>query len=374
MSDRFAEAYDNLGLAEKNGHSPASLPSSPYRDKDNDDVKNPGLQRVLWFSRLPTPGPREFLVEALVPARYPTVLHGGGGVAKSVLAMLLGIVAAGGAGDWLGHQVNLHGPVLYADFELDVEEQHRRARALAAGMGVALPEGLGYLCALGIRPQEAFRLLLDACKEHGVLLLILDSLGPAMMGDAEAAKDVILFHNKYLTPFRAAGVTVLIVDHQGKVQAGESYQNKTSFGSAYKEHLARSVIQVEAGRRDKEAGTLTIRVRHRKTNFGVQRDPFDVRLAFGQGKIEAEPVELVGADLAGEATVNAEDRVLHALADGPAFPDELTEATGLATGTVRNVLTSLRKGGRVEDTGEVKGRSRQVRLASSSSPDYRGDE
>jgi hypothetical protein len=31
-----------------------------------------------------------------------------------------------------------------------------------------------------------------------------------------------------------AGVTLLVVDHQGKTQAGERYQNKRSFGSVYK--------------------------------------------------------------------------------------------------------------------------------------------
>jgi hypothetical protein len=47
-------------------------------------------------------------------------------------------------------------------------------------------------------------------------LFILDSLGIALQGDAGDARDVIGFHNDYLDPFRAAGITLLVIDHQGK--------------------------------------------------------------------------------------------------------------------------------------------------------------
>src|ERR671920_269495 len=157
---------------------------------------------------------------------------------------------------------------------------------------------------------------LSICQRHDIRLLILDSLGPAMIGDAEKARDVIAFHNRFIAPFRAMGVTTLIVDHQGKVQSGEQYQGKTALGSAYKGHLVRSCIQVEAVRREKETGTLTVRLRQNKTNFGGQRDPFDVLLTFRHGTITAEPIEIDATELAGEATLNADDRVLLALDAG----------------------------------------------------------
>jgi len=51
------------------------------------------------------------------------------------------------------------------------------------------------------------------------------------------------------------------------------------------------------------------------------------------------------------------------LEDGPAYPDEIQEATGLARSTVRNTLGSLKKSGRVEPTGETRGQFEQVGLA-----------
>ena len=101
-----------------------------------------------------------FLVENVVPASYATVIHGGGGSAKSVLVMLLGMAVAGGTDEWLGLKVHGSGHVLFLDFELDTEEQHRRVRDLAAGLDIPVSEKLGYLSALGMGTREAFKLAL----------------------------------------------------------------------------------------------------------------------------------------------------------------------------------------------------------------------
>jgi DNA-binding transcriptional ArsR family regulator len=63
--------------------------------------------------------------------------------------------------------------------------------------------------------------------------------------------------------------------------------------------------------------------------------------------------------------LNARDRVLAALEDSPAYPDELVEFTGLARSTIKNEVNKLKKAGRVEATGEVKGQMEEVRLADS---------
>jgi hypothetical protein len=138
-------------------------------------------------------------------------------------------------------------------------------------------------------------------------------LGPAMVGDMAAAKDVIEFHNRYIAPFKTIASTPLLIDHQARQQAGEGYQSKGAFGSAYKEHLSRSLIQVEAGDRSAEQGTLNVRLRHKKTNFGTLADPFDVSLSFSDEMIVASTRDLAPADRAQEATLNAEDRVVAAL-------------------------------------------------------------
>jgi hypothetical protein len=192
-----------------------------------------------------------------------------------------------------------------------------------------------------------------------------------MVGDMAAAKDVIEFHNHYIAPFKAIGATPILIDHQARQQGGEGYQSKGAFGSAYKEHLSRSLIQVEAGERSAERGTLNVRLRHKKTNFGALVEPFDVSLSFSDEMIVTQARHLTPQDLAQESTLNAVDRVTAALEDGPAYPDEIVEATGLARSTVKNKINELKKAGRAEITGETQGQMEQVRLVDSRTRPYK---
>src|SRR5215218_2046475 len=316
---------------------------------------------AVRFSDMKLPGPRRYLLKELVLAAYVTLLYGDGGVAKSLLALALAVAISGGSTKWLGREVE-NCPVLYVDFELDAEEQTRRVHQLCRGQDLDTPsDNLLYMSALGHPAKDAFAAALDACKEHGVGLMVVDSLGPALQGDAEAARDVIGFFQKSIEPFRAEDVAVLIIDHQSRLQAGQSYQSKGAFGSVFKTNLARSVIQAQATERGE--GTLTVRLRQKKHNFGPLAEPFGVKLSFSEEAVSLEAVELDASELAEEATLNATDRVKLALETGPAYPWEIAEYTGLALKTVKNTLTGLRKQGTVEPTGETENRTERVRLS-----------
>jgi hypothetical protein len=326
---------------------------------------------VVRLGEVERPGPRRYVVKDVIPASYPTLWHGDGGVAKSMLALSLGVSVAGNAAAWLGRAVE-HAPVLYLDFELEAEEQARRVWQLCRGAGLKVPPAdLFYLSAVGHVTRKALEASLEACEEHSVKLLIVDSLGPALQGDAEAARDVIGFYRTSLDPFRALGVAVLIIDHQARLQAGESYQRKGAFGSVYKANLARSVIQAEATERSE--GALSLRIRHKKHNFGPLADPFGVKLTFSEEAVSVVADELAATDLAEEATLTAPERIKLALQEGPLYPSEIAEATGMPAKTVKNSLTGLRKKGAVEPTGEKEGREEQVRLIVPASLSLKGD-
>jgi len=357
LPDPGDEVYDWT----KNNGGTAARPLKKSAASATDDEPRTKL-RLVRFAERKTPPPREFIVPDLIPRHHPTTLYGWGGTAKSLIALLLSMSMAGGQEKFFGRDIAVHGPVMYIDFELDADEQHRRVMQLATGMKMEVPEDLLYVSTLGVRTHEAVEFALSVCEEHEAVMVVLDSLGPAMVGDMAAAKDVIEFHNCYIAPFKAVGATPLLVDHQARQQAGEGYQSKGAFGSAYKEHLSRSLIQVEAGDRSAELGTLNVRLRHKKTNFGTLVDPFDVSLSFSDEMIVASTRDLTPTDLAQEATLNAEDRVAAALEDGPAYPDEIVETTGLARGTVKNKITALKKAGRIETTGENRSQMEQVRL------------
>jgi hypothetical protein len=360
-------ALRNRGERYTPGSSERSLPFPfPNREETrNDPPKKPAIVR---FSEMGAPEPRRYLIDGLIPEAHPTVLYGDGGVAKSMLALSASLAVARGT-HWLGRTAT-QGGVLFADFELDAQEQQRRVNQLTRAEGLSRPpENLLYMSALGYPTRAAFAAALDECKTRGVKLLVLDSLGPALQGDAEAARDVIGFYQNVLEPFRAAGITVLIVDHQSKLQAGERYQNKRAFGSVFKGNLARSVIQVEA--RDRWENKLALRLRQTKHNFGTLADPFGVELGFSEEMVAVQHIELEASAMAEENTLNATDRVCHALKDGPAYPEDLVESTGLAVATVKKTLSQLRKTGAVEPSGERrKWGAEQVRL---SFPEHKGN-
>ncbi len=314
----------------------------------------------LRFAEMEPPGPREHLAQGLVPKGHTTTLFGDGGAAKSVLALSAGTAISGGAEKWLGRKIQ-NCPVLFADFELDADEQRRRAYQVARGVHLDKPpHDLLYVSGLGRPVGEVLEGCLDVCAQEGVGLLIVDSLGIALQGDAESARDVIRFHHEYLDPFRAAGVTLLVIDHQGKTQAGERYQNKRSFGSVYKENLARSVLQVEPG--DRGDGLLTLKLRQTKHNFGPKAEPFGAKLTFTEERITVDAHTLDATELAEETVLNARDRVLLSLKAGPAYPADISEGCLMPLGTVKNELTRLRKRGLVKYTGEVQGQAREVCL------------
>lgn len=52
-------------------------------------------------------------------------------------------------------------------------------------------DNLLYMSALGFTAREAFEAALIVCEEHGVKLMVVDSYGIALEGDAEASRDVI---------------------------------------------------------------------------------------------------------------------------------------------------------------------------------------
>ena len=357
----------DAGTEAKEQESSVSASLSPYKDEG----RGPRKPQAVKLADVEHPGPRRYIWQDLVLAAYATLLYGAGGVAKSLIALALALAVALGQQSWLNRRVE-GGAVLYLDFELDAGEMARRVRELCRGTGLEeVPERLLYMSAAGHTAGQAFSAALEVCMEHEVKLLIVDSYGMALRGDAEAASDIIEFSAKYVEPFRAAGVAILIVDHQSKLQAGQSYQQKEAFGSVYKTNLARSVIQVEAVERGE--GTLTVRIRQKKHNFGPLAEPFGLKLAFSEDSVALDAVELDAVELAQEATLNASDRVKLALEDGPAYPWEIAEATGLAVKTVKNTLTGLRKQEVVESTGETESRTEQIRLSVPASLPYKRD-
>jgi DNA polymerase I len=333
--------------------------SSPHSlGVDGDDEESRTL-RVEKFSCLPKYiGARPSVIRGIFPKGFPTSIYGEGGIAKSTIALHMCMSIAASQKEWLGYPIDQPSPCLYVDFEMDREEQGTRAERIANGMGIEIPDDLHYLWASGFRFSDAFPLILESVDELRVQVVALDSLGMALEGDALKGAMVIDFFRDRIDQLKRRGVSVLVVDHQSGLRPGESYQNKAQYGSVYKGYLSRSRLQLELDERN-EVGTRVI-VRQNKTNFGSPQVPFVVRTRFEENKIVLKHEALSEEDLREESMLNATDRVLLCLLDGPSYPADLQEKTNLAG--VGNIITKLKRKELIELTGQKVGKADEVRL------------
>src|SRR5215218_4764845 len=338
-------------------HDLSSSSSNPL-GVDGDDEESRTL-RVEKFSNLPKyAGSRPSVIRGIFPKGFPTSIYGEGGIAKSTIALHMCMSIASGKKQWLGYPIDQPSPCLYVDFELDREEQGTRAERIAKGMGIEVPDDLHYLWTSGFRFSDAFPLILEAVDELGVRVTALDSLGIALEGDALKGAVVIDFFRDRIDQLKRRGVSELIVDHQSALRPGESYQNKAQYGSVYKGYLSRSRLQLELDERN-EAETRVI-VRQNKTNFGAPQVPFVVQTLFEEKRIVLDREALSEESLREESVLNATDRVLLSLLDGPSYPADLQEKTNLAG--VGNIITKLKRKELVELTGQKVGKADEVRL------------
>ncbi len=146
----------------------------------------------------PPTGTRPYIVDGVLFKGFAGAIYGDGGSAKSMLMMHMSQCVARGQ-EWLGFDT-VQTNVLYLDFELDEYEQSRRAYEVAAGMGYeGPPEGFFYISGAGYKSRGVFDLALEVCRENGIGMVVVDSLGYALNGDAEASRDVLTFFREVVT-------------------------------------------------------------------------------------------------------------------------------------------------------------------------------
>src|SRR5215208_5357213 len=320
-----------------------------------DDLKQ-SIQ-AFSFSGREKPSPREWLADNIIWGHHATSWFGEGGVAKSLLALHLGLtMAAESRSYWMAFAVKTV-PVLYVDFELDADEQHRRALDLASGMGMkGIPENFYYLSAATLTPAEVFKIAAEECRRLGIGLVIVDSVGFALEGDSETARDVLGFFRECIQPLKDAGASPLLIDHQAKIIKGEKYSDKQAFGSVYKTNAVRSSFQI---RGLSEQGEITATFTHKKNNLGWKEKDFSLKIIF-DSEAGRTTVKRLDAPMPNpDREPSKKELVLEAIEElGRATSETVAQKTGIPTQTVRNAISDLAHEGAIVDTGEKQGRFR----------------
>lgn len=315
------------------------------------DVGNGNLGLVKVWEQ-PEPEPRKWFIDELIPEGVLTILHGDGGLGKSLLALILSILICLGR-PFLKRKVDQQA-VLYLDSELDDKEFTRRAYQIARGLGLERPPvGLHYHRLTGSitapHVQKTIKALMEETKAKFV---VLDSFTKSLCGgeDVNEVKDV----TKAVSIIERWG-TVIAIDHISKVIAGGNHSDSRPFGSVFKYNFSRSVIQLLKA----PGGGLILR--QIKNNFGSIVKPLSLSLEYGKdpkGKqfVKFKSIDIDDDQLAGiEQHLPVLDQVWRALAqhkDG-ATSETLAEEMDTVKKTVQNYLSILKQQSRAESSNGV---------------------
>jgi hypothetical protein len=349
-------------IGNRNSHPHSRIGDVNVNESENGSSHHPkkSLRAVSFVGRAKPP-PQEFVVEKIIPCGLATSFYGGGGLAKSVNVLHLGMsVAFVGVESWHGLEV-MTCPVVYLDFEMSETVQLRRAKEIADGAGWSdVPRGFHYVEAAGYSAADVFSFALELVEEHGPALVIVDSFGFSMQGESERSADVLGYVRNYIQPLQDTGSHTLVVDHIARAIKGERAADKEAFGSVYKTNAMRSTVNV-TGYADEDAGTVYATFTHRKNNVGPRLKPFTVVTKFSAGAIAFERSDTV-IHPPTEDTV--EQLVVAAVReDGPMTNKQIAANIDRDLRSVQNSTSRLKSAGVLAETGKKVDREAVLGLA-----------
>jgi hypothetical protein len=247
-----------------------------------------------------------------LPKRFPGILFGDGGSAKSLIVLhLAGLLAQEGV------------RVAYFDWELDPSEHRRRLELM---FGPMAPKILYCRCERPLS-AEADRLR-RVVREERIDYAIYDSVGMATDGPPEAAEAA----NRYMQAARYVGCGGLHVAHVAKDSPGKD-PSLRPFGSTFWHNGARATWHVR-GDQDDIFDSVEVLITQRKNNLGRLQAPFGFRIRFFEDRIEvrkSDPGE--NENLSQHLPVRV--RMIAALKRGPLSLAALAEEAGAEADTVR---------------------------------------
>jgi len=277
------------------------------------------------------PGPREEIVQGIVPKNKITSLYADGGTGKSFICILLALCIVLGR-RFLDLQT-INGDVLYLDFEDDGEEFTRRAYEVARGLKLdAPPPGLFYRRVNRPLAQVFYEVFNHVTKEQ-ISMVVVDSFGAACAGEAEGSRDSIAL----MQLLQRLPCTVLLIDHEPKARDG---RGATQFGSVYKRNLSRSQLRLE-DRGWPDAGRHALLLKHTKLNSGMMiPSGLPLYMSFEDGKVSvvrADPNDPSFVD-----DIGVEGMILAALKElGQATVEEIAKHIGRKDTIIRNAATKM---------------------------------
>lgn len=277
-----------------------------------------------------------------------TILFADGGVGKSLFALALGVTQATGR-SVLGELIGDPGPVLYLDWEADEVTHAERLAAICAGGGIY--DGLHAVLyrRMVASLKESAPYVRRDIAQHGVKLVIVDSLGAAKGGEPEGADSSIAL----FSAARSFGTPWIGIDHITKSATSPTSGKGRPYGSTYTHNLARLTWSLEQADEQTAEGFAVALTNHKRNNGRLlQRQAFRVTLENVPGTDRLLCVQYQAIDVRREASLSNKlplaDRILAALLRGARSNQELyEELPEEGEASIRARVKELRERGKV---------------------------
>ncbi|MGC4097194.1 MAG: AAA family ATPase [Nitrospira sp.] len=274
-------------------------------------VVGPDLRSTVTSQRL----------HPLVYDGVPTVLYGPGGNGKSYLTHLFSFLVAHGG--YVGPFCGIPGPVLYLDYETDLDVFVDRSARLRKGH----PEFAGTEL-LYQRCHMPLALDLPSIQrrvaEHGVKFVVVDSVAPACGGELERPESAI----QLFSALRKLRVSSLLIAHTQK-----NSEEKTPFGTVFFTNYPRSVWEIQKVQ-DVNESQIKVALHQRKNNLGPLHAPVGLQVFFGNDETRMESLSLLDEpQLSSGLSLAA--RLKHTLKGGAKTIEALSEDLGTDRAQIR---------------------------------------
>lgn len=294
--------------------------------------------------------------QGLMTANTISMIYGDSGQGKSTIVNGLAVSAAEGI-PFLGRSVK-QGNVILIDYELNQTYTGYRFHQISEGFGsFKLSPNVYYLPMDIRRPLAGFMAELKAMiEEKDPVLIIIDSLGSATAGDQMESEAIIQLLGG---PLKDLPVSILIVDHQSKAQIGRAYSATTAFGSVYKTHLSRSILQVQ--QIANVDGKASIVIRHQKTNFGPKAPDIVVHLRYERGMIFFDMGNIDDPEFESINPAGLSPRMKDLLlkSDMALSYESMAASLNVKVGSVKNAMAALKE---ITDVIESKADDKKTKL------------
>ncbi len=181
--------------------------------------------------------------------------------------------------------------------------------------------------------------ILALIQEHGIVLLIIDSVEAAMAGSVSAGAPPNEGPSKINRGLRRLGrITTLLIDHISAEQAQQKGVARKAYGNIFKRNWVRLSFQLKQAREDTGDGMHHLGLFCSKRNNGKEYDPVGLRWEVNDEVCRWAREEIDAPELE-EALPTADRIVAYLRREGPSQPSGIAEGTGLTSTAVRSMLT-----------------------------------